>query len=144
MNFTWCWPVYSWLLICLLLYFCIAFLKWSDSICFVNFFSQHILLMALMILNLAILSALYLIFHMYPLYFHAFAVTLSDTINSIAGGSLHLSLCSFVSLYLQQKYFLFGWPNNVAKEYRTTTTSTAAAVAAPACWLFSLSFFFLK
>ena len=57
--------------------------------------------MALMILNLAILSALYLIFHMYPLYFHAFAVTLSDTINSIAGGSIHfLSLCSFVSLYL--------------------------------------------
>ena len=32
-----------------------------------------------MILNLAILSALYRIFHMYPLYFHAFAVTLSDT-----------------------------------------------------------------
>ena len=57
--------------------------------------------MALMILNLAILGALYLIFHMYPLYFHAFAVTLSDTINSIAGGSIHfLSLCSFVSLYL--------------------------------------------
>ena len=97
-----------------------------------------------MILNLAILSALYLIFHMYPLYFHAFAVTLSDTINSIAGGSRHLSLCSFVSLYLQQKYFLFGWPNNVAKENRTTTTSTAAAAAAPACWLFPLSFFFLK
>ena len=56
--------------------------------------------MALMILNLAILSALYLIFCKYPLYLHAFAVTLSGIINWIAGGSLHLSLCCFVSLYL--------------------------------------------
>ena len=36
----------------------------------------------------------------YPLHFGAFAVTLIGVINCIAGGSLHSSLCCFVSSYL--------------------------------------------
>ena len=62
--------------------------------------------MALMILNLAILSSLYLIFCQYPLYFHAFAVTLSGIITGllVAPSIYH---CVVLSLYTYNRNIFY-------------------------------------
>ena len=72
---------YGYSTIYLYFYFCIAFLKRSDSVYFVNFLlSIYISCQRLWcVLNLAILSAPYLFFALYSLYFRrAFAVTLTS------------------------------------------------------------------